>query len=287
MSLRNFFLREYFVSSYELDSHRLGLLVRKLKQQRPKALIGYVSALEILAQFLKKSGIEDVEIPAVIPAAETLFEHQRKLFEQVFHGEVFNRYGCHEFNGIAHECSVHQGMHINAENVYVEILKDGRPAAPGETGEIVITDLQNFGAPFIRYRIEDLGSLKTNGCRCGRGLPMLEAVEGRVYDLISCPNGTVQTGTFFCKVTRSVEGIDEFQVIQESKDKIRLKLVTDRSFRPDSVSFLTNTIKGHCGEEMEVAVEFVNHLEPLKSGKRRYVVSLQEVGKKGVHASPA
>ena len=274
--LRNLFLREYIVSSYELNQERLSRLIDELKKLRPKALIGYVSALEILARFIQERGILDLRLPAVVPAAETLFEHQRALFKEAFQGEVFNRYGCHEFNGISHECAAHEGMHINAENLYVEILKDGRNADPGDTGEIVITDLQNFGAPFIRYRIEDLGRFGRSGCGCGRGLPLLESVEGRVYDLIACPNGTVQTGTFFCKITRSVDGIREFQVVQESGDAIRLKLVTDDTFQADSVLFLEQTIKAHCGSGMRVIVDFVSNLEPLKSGKRRYVVSLRD-----------
>jgi phenylacetate-CoA ligase len=165
-------------------------------------------------------------------------------------------------------------MHVNAENLYVEVLNDGRPAGPGETGELVITDLSNFGAPFIRYKIGDVGKFAPGRCSCGRALPLLESVEGRVYDLIACPNGTVQTGTFFCKVTRSFEGIQEFQVIQESDQRIRLKLVTEDKFESESVVSIRNMIKVHCGEEMDVAFEFVDRLEPLKSGKRRYIVSL-------------
>jgi phenylacetate-CoA ligase len=275
MALRNFFLREQLVSSYELDTKRLDSVIRELRENGHKALIGYVSALEILAQFIERRGIEDVRVPAIVPAAETLFEHQRQLFQKAFHGEVFNRYGCHEFTAIAHECDEHGGMHINSENLYLEILKDGRPAGPGETGEIVITDLENFGAPFIRYRMEDLGVFKQDSCPCGRGLPLLQAVEGRVYDLISCPNGAIQTGTFFCKMTRSVEGISQFQVVQDSKEKLRMKLVTNEQFQVDSVSFLKSQIKLYCGDAMEVDFELVDHIEPLKSGKRRYVVSLE------------
>jgi phenylacetate-CoA ligase len=274
MSFRNLCLREYLVSSYELDSKRLAQITKQIKQHRPKALVGYVSALEILANYIVKESVNDIRIPAVIPAAETLFEHQRSLFEDVFHARVFNRYGCHEFTAIAHECDRHDGMHVNAENVFLEVVKDGKPAGPDETGEIVITDLENFGFPFVRYRMEDLGRLKSGTCSCGRGLPVLAEVEGRVYDLISCPNGTVQTGTFFCKMTRSVEGILEFQIIQESKARIRFKLVTDATFNPDSVNFLISKVKLHCGEEMDVAFDFVEAIEPLKSGKRRYVVAL-------------
>ncbi len=272
-ALRNFALGEQRVSSYELNPTTLERLARRIERVRPKALVGYVSALEILARFIEKQAGGGVEAGAVIPAGETLFDHQRELFERVFHGRVFNRYGSHEFTGIAHECEAHEGMHVNAENLYLEVLTDGRPAAPGELGEIVITDLENRGMPFIRYRTEDLGEPGRGPCPCGRGLPGLERVEGRVYDVIACPNGTVHTGTFFCKVTRSVAGIRQFQVIQESEARIRLKLVTDSEFREESARYLTTTIQKHCGEEMSVELERVGAIEPLPSGKLRYVVS--------------
>ncbi len=280
---RNVLLREQIISSYRLDADKLALIVRLLKTKKPKALIGYVSALNILADFIEANRISDVEVEAIIPAAETLFDHQRKLFQRAYHGEVFNRYGCHEFTSIAHECNFHSGMHINAENLYVEVIKDGHPARPGELGEIVVTDLENFGTPFIRYRIEDLGILKRGLCACGRGLPLLETVEGRVYDLISCPNGTIQTGTFFCKMTRSVEGIREFQVVQHSREKLRMKLVTDEHFQVESVAFLRQQIKLYCGDKMNVDFELVDHIEPLKSGKRRYVVSLESLAQSSVN----
>jgi len=274
LQLRNALLRERLISSYRLDHQSLTEAVVRLTRKKPKALIGYVSALDVLAKFIEANQIGDVQIDAIVPAAETLFDYQRDLFERAFHGKVFNRYGCHEFTGIAHECAAHMGMHINAENLFVEVLRDGKSANPEELGEIVITDLENYGMPFIRYQIDDLGALSGELCRCGRGLPLLSSVEGRVYDLVRCPNGAVQTGTFFCKLTRSVSGIDEFQVIQESLEKIRLRLVTNKAFDSSSKLYFTKMIQGSCGAPMEVHFDFVKEIEPLKSGKRRYIVSL-------------
>jgi phenylacetate-CoA ligase len=276
MAVRNFLVRDYLVSSYAMTDKTMIDIVNKIRRFRPKVVVGYVSALKVLAEFMEKNAITDIQVNAIIPAAETLFEYQRELFERVFHGEVYNRYGSHEFHGIAHECHFHNGMHVNAENLYLEVIKDGRPALPGESGEIVITDLENFGMPFIRYRIEDLGALMPEPCGCGRGLPLIDGVEGRVYDVIRCPNGSVQTGTFFCKLTRSVPGIREFQVIQESFNKIRFQLLTDASFQPISTAFIAETVKEYCGETMEVDFDLVEAIEPLKSGKRRYIVSLRE-----------
>ena len=66
-------------------------------------------------------------------------------------------------------------MHINADALYFEIIKDdSRPANPGETGDIIITDLYNFGMPFIRYKIEDMGVMTDRKCTCGRGF----AIDG-------------------------------------------------------------------------------------------------------------
>jgi phenylacetate-CoA ligase len=274
-TLRNSLLKDYFISSYAMTDQTMVEIVNKIKSLRPKVIVGYVSALNILAEFMEINRISDIQVNAIIPAAETLFEYQRELFERVFHGKVYNRYGSREFSGIAHECHVHNGMHINVENLYLEVLKDGQPAPPGQIGEIVITDLENFGMPFIRYRIEDLGALQQEPCTCGRGLPLLDSIEGRVYDVIRCPNGSVQTGTFFCKLTRSVPGIREFQVIQESFNRIRLKLVADEHFQRASTSFIAETIKKYCGETMEIGFDLVKKIEPLKSGKRRYIVALQ------------
>jgi len=275
MTSRDFLLRDYFISSYGMNDEMMLQIVNKIKRLKPKVIVGYVSALKILAEFMETNRISDIQVNAIIPAAETLFDYQRELFQRVFHGEVYNRYGSHEFHGIAHECNFHHGMHINAETLYLEVLKDGRPAPPGQIGEIVITNLENFGMPLIRYRMEDLGALRQDRCRCGRGLPLLDGLEGRVYDVIRCPNGSVQTGTFFCKLTRSIPGIREFQVIQESLNKIRIKLVTNDYFQSSSTNSLAQTIKQYCGATMEIDFDLVETIAPLKSGKRRYIVSLQ------------
>lgn len=273
-TFRDFLLREHLVSSYELNPTTLARLADRVRRLRPKALVGYVSALEIFARFVELRGLEDVVAPAVIPAGETLFDHQRELFERAFRGKVFNRYGSHEFTGVAHECEAHGGMHINAENLIVEVVVEDRPARPGELGEIVITDLENRGMPFIRYGTEDLGELDETPCPCGRGLPRLARVEGRIYDVIVCPNGAVHTGTFFCKLTRSAPGIRQFQVIQETPLRLRIKMVTDSDYGEGSADYLVGTIRRYCGDEMQVELEPVEAIEPLPSGKLRYVVSL-------------
>ena len=90
---------------------------------------------------------------------------------------------------IAAECERHDGLHVTADNLYVELVANGQLCEPGERGEVLLTDLHNYGMPLIRYKVGDVGSWKGRDCACGRGLPLLNVVEGRTLDLISTPSG--------------------------------------------------------------------------------------------------
>ena len=114
--------------------------------------------------------------------------------------------------------------------------ENGEPAAPGESGELIITDLDNYGMPFIRYRIGDIGVLSDRKCDCGRGLPILEKVEGRTFDIIMGTNGRHLGGTFWTLLLRTaVDGIKQFQVVQESKNEINIKIVVDEQFKTEYI----------------------------------------------------
>ena len=135
---------------------------------------------------------------SVISSAQMLPQHSRELIENNLNCKVYDKYGSREFSGIAYECNKHFGHHVVAENYIVEILKDKEPAKENEVGEIVITDLNNYCMPLIRYRIGDLAkSLGTKTCDCGRGLPLIGDIQGRVQSIIVGANGKYLPGTYF------------------------------------------------------------------------------------------
>ena len=103
---------------------------------------------------------------------------------------------------MAHECPAGT-MHVNAESTYVEFLREGRPAQPGEPGEIILTALDLYSMPLLRYRVEDVGAAADTTCPCGRGLPTMAIVEGRVQDLISLAGGRFLPGEFFPHLLRT------------------------------------------------------------------------------------
>lgn len=267
--------RNLLLSSYNLSEETMFVYARKLLQYKPKVIVGYPSSLYHFAKFLEANGIRDINPKSIISEAEVLYDYQKELIESVFQCKVFNYYGCREFSTIAQECSEHSGMHISSEHVYVECLRGNEePAALGEGGELVITDLDNFGMPFIRYRIGDIGVLSDRKCKCNRGLSIIEKVEGRTFDIIVGINGRAVGGTFWTLLLRTaIRGIRQFQVVQESIREVNIKVIPDETFEEGQVNLLTKKIREYLGEDMDIVFKIVDKIPLTKSGKFRFVIS--------------
>jgi len=229
--------------------------------------------LKILGRYFEAHPQEQLPLEAIVTSSETLYDHDREFIETVFGCPVFNRYGSREFGNLAHECDHHQGLHIYTEHAYVECLRNNKPAGPGEKGELVITSLDNYGLPFIRYRIGDYGEMSDTPCSCGRGFPLLKSVDGRVFDVIAAPNGRFIPGTYWTIVFRTVSGIRQFQLVQEALTALTIKLVVDQSFQKSDLSKLCAQIEERCGPDMHLNFEFVDDIPLTKAGKRKFIVS--------------
>jgi len=248
--------------------------ILKLKRFRPSVLTAYPSALETLANFCASGGRCDFGLKAIVTSGETLFQHQRELFEKVFSAPVFDRYGSREFSNVAHECSEHNGLHIFSDLFFVEVLdEEGRPVAPGESGELVITDLSNYYMPFIRYRTGDIVVLSDRGCSCGRGYPLLEKVEGRAFDVVRTPGGKVVGGFFWTWLSRAVPGIRKFQIVQRELGGVIFNIVPGDEWRDEYRGVLEEKIKDNCGNDFKVAFIIKDDIPLTASGKVRFIVS--------------
>lgn len=243
----------------------------RLRRFRPDVIEAYVTPMYHFARFLDARGIRGIEPRGIICSAEMLFDHQRDLIQRVFGCKVFNRYGGREAGDIAHECPAGT-MHLNAENYYVEFLRDGRPVAPGEPGEIVVTPLDLFGMPLLRYRVEDAGSPATGSCVCGRGLPGMAVLEGRIQDLITLPGGRSLPGEFFPHLLKDFP-VRQFQVEQDRPDHAVLRLVRGEGFTDDNLAYLLEKTREYTAGTLDVTVEFCESIPLTPTGKFRYTIS--------------
>ena len=268
--------RENFIDCTERSDERLKGVVQAIRELRPKVLVSYSQAAVALARYVLETGSRSWDVLPVICAAEALFAPDRKLVEAAF-GAVFETYGSREFMLIAAECDAHDGMHLSMENLIVELLvrENGglRAARPGELGEIAVTDLHNYGLPFIRYLTGDLGlQAGSERCKCGRGLAKLAAVQGRKTDTMRDGQGQPVSGLFF-HVTFSVlaHKIRQFQAVQRRDGSVDLRLVPNRSY-DDSVLEIVRKSSAKFLPGVDVRIELVPEIPPGKNGKLRTVV---------------
>lgn len=244
-----------------------------LQSYRPRVLVAYSGALYHWARLLEFRKCTIPGLQGIIATAETLFDDWRVKIEETFGVPVFNRYGARDLKMVAQECPEHKGLHITAENLYVEIMNGNQPAQPGELGEIVITRLENWVMPFIRYRTGDLGIMSSQVCSCGRGLPLLDRVEGRVQDGFYTPDGRVITGPFFGRLMRQCPEIVEYQVHQTEINKLIIKVVTNPLNSLPSRNKIEEAIREYLGKTISAEFELVDEIPLTKSGKRRFIIS--------------
>lgn len=271
---RNDFLgRSIVLDASAIDDGRMREFANQLRVYRPVVIQAYANTMALFARFLKAEGIRDIRPGGIICSAELLTDENRALIEETFRCPVFNRYGSREFAVIASECGVGRGMHVNAENLLVEVLRDGKPAF-GADGEIVVTDLANYAMPLIRYRTADVGRLRTDRCECGRGLPLLEVVGGRITDFLRATSGAHVSGIVVATyVITNIPGIRQVQFVQRQPGRVEVNLVKGTDWSERTVEALRQRVRAFLGATMDLDFVFRENIPLESSGKYRFSIS--------------
>lgn len=217
--------------------------------------------------------MKDLGIKVAFVTSERLYDDQRATIERVFGCRVANGYGGRDAGFIAHECPA-GGMHITADDIVVEVVDEAGNAQPnGVAGEIVVTHLSTCDFPFIRYKTGDIGVLSASNCECGRGLPLLQDIQGRSTDFVVASNGTVMHGLSLIYILRDLPGVQAFKVVQESRALTRVMLVANHDLPQDAFATIVRAFQQRLGAEVTVQVDLVDNIPAEKSGKFRYIIS--------------
>ena len=186
---------------------------------------------------------------------------------------MFETYGSREFMLMGAECEHHQGLHLTMENLLVEVLDDeGRRVVPGTEGNVVVTDLTNFGMPFIRYANGDRAVAAEGECPCGRQLPRLQSVTGRRLDVLTTPDGRHLPGEFFPHIFKELRAVQRFQVIQETPEAILVRLVAP-DWQPENEAWLRREVAAVAGPGLLLVLEQVTEIPLSAAGKLQVVVN--------------
>jgi phenylacetate-CoA ligase len=263
------------VPIFELTDEKLEEMIRIIEEKKPILIDGYAEAFDYLAQYVETRGGLNFRPSGLMSSAQTLPARSRAIIEKAFGCRVFDKYGSREFSGIAYESDAHEGHLVVAEGYIVELLVDGRAAKPGEVGEIFVTDLNNFCMPFIRYRIGDLAEAMTDApSTCGRGLPRIGDIQGRVQSIIQGTDGHFVPGTFFAHALKEYDyAIRRFQVVQEERGAINFRVVKGARYSDDTMDEVKALIRRYLGDSLRIDVDFVENIDMVRTGKRLASVS--------------
>lgn len=275
--LKDFFFRVDYQSAFNLQEKLVVRVLSKYVGRSDSYFGGYASGLYEYARIAKKNKLNNIRFKAVISWGDKMFDHYRSLIEEAFHSKVFDTYGCTEGFMIAGQCS-HMNYHILTPHVKVELLDNQEnEVAPGEWGKVVVTRLDAFAMPLIRYYLGDLAvkSSLHEKCECGLPFPLLKKIIGRDTDVVRTPTGKALIVHFFTGIFEHISAIYQFRVVQEVQEKFTIEYISECSDDQlmEVLQKLTLEMNNKAGENLNIEFIRVKEIKPTNSGKPQIISS--------------
>ena len=252
-------------------------LAQRLTLDRPGYLLCHPSMVMGLAGHCLEHGILLPGLREVRTLGETPDESLRDLCRKAWNAPMVDMYTCQEAGYLALQCPQQPHYHVQAENVFLEIVDDqGRACAPGEVGRVLVTSLNNFATPLIRYEIGDYAEVG-KPCSCGRGLPVLKRIMGRYRNLVTLPDGRRHWPRLgYESRLQEIAPIELMQMIQHTQEEIEVRLVMPRSLSADEQQNLTAFIRNNLGHPFRLRFEYTDTIRNPANGKIEQFISLIE-----------
>ncbi|MDD5264065.1 MAG: hypothetical protein PHU43_04420 [Candidatus Bipolaricaulis sp.] len=258
-----------------LGSVEIDRLLRRIRRSKAVTLIGYPSVLALLARRrLEAGGPESLPMRSAISIGEILLPGARETIERGFGCPVFERYSATEVGYIAHDCEHHR-LHMNVGSLWFELLPPDSGTVEAQSSErrIVVTDLFNYGMPFLRYELADRVRPDEGACSCGRTSPLLRSVLGRVSDRITLPDRRDIEATGLGGIFYDLSAIRQFQLVQTAPDRYAIVVVPEPTFDDETRRTILRRAHALFGDRATLELSLVERIAPLPAGKHAYILS--------------
>lgn len=265
-------LRRKELPCFDLHDH-FHDYVKIINTYKPKAIEAYTSALVKFARLAQEHTIS-VNFPTAIVSAETLYEKDRALIEKTFQCNIFNRYGSREFGSVMQECPEHHNLHVFSTNFFVEIVnEDGQWVSEGEQGKLIITNFDNKLMPLIRYDTGDLATHTQKLCKCGRGFPLVQSINGRETDFVKTKTGKLIPFLYFNYFFEQYGSfIIDFQIVIDKQSNLTVTIIPAENFSKTICQRIQNELENEFKDELNIKITEVASIRLSKSGKKRLVI---------------
>jgi len=275
-SIKDLLYNRTIVNSFNINENVLPDIIKLLNSNKPRFIRGYLSALIQISEYLQSNSISlDFKPKAISSTTETLLPPFRAVLEKAFSAPVFDQYGCGECNSIAYECEAHEGLHVVNEHVLVQILDENNNSVLNKDGKLVITNLDNYAMPFIRYENGDSAIFSNQLCSCGMKHPLLKKINGRTTDTIILKDGSKVHGVFFTDILDELFDkqniiFKRFQVYQNKPGYIEFRLESKVTVSENFKKLLLDALMRFFNN---VVIKEVEKLDFDRSNKFRYIIS--------------
>ncbi|AKB37909.1 putative capsular polysaccharide biosynthesis protein [Methanosarcina siciliae C2J] len=261
-----------FENSFNLDTEQTNKIIQNINSEQPDLIWGYVNSLLILSRYINENNLVIKSPRAVISAAGTLTEDIRSEIKQAFNCKVLNVYGSREMGDMVYEDVEGQGLSVFQHSHYLEVINREN----SDFGDIIVTSLNNYSFPFIRYKIGDISEGFIDSSNSNLNYVKLKNVVGRETGIFKTKNGKYVPPEFFIHIVGVVYNtgfIKQFQVIQKSFTVVLVKIVLKDKKDEKMLAKIDISIKKVMGDDCEVRFDFVDVIAPSKSGKYLYTIS--------------
>lgn len=279
-TIKDKLFRTIYINAFTHSEEQLRALCNKLEKRENYYMAGYASSLQVIAEYANHNNYE-IRLKGVISLGDKLFSHYRKNITETFHCKVYDTYGSAEGFLIGAEDDL-QHMYILSPQTYVEILdNDNNPLPDGEMGNIVVTRLDGYAMPLIRYKIGDIGSLLPRDEYPGSrkyNYPLLKSIIGRNTDIVITTSGKKLVVHSFTGVFEYISEIRQFKVIQHNTNGILIEYIKADGFTDSVLDKVVSELQKHIQEpSFNIQFKEVQHIAPTNSGKPQIIESHLEI----------
>jgi phenylacetate-CoA ligase len=262
--------KQVYYSAYHISPKTVIDYLDGMKKHEIVYMNGYAVSNYLLAYYIKKEGLKAPKLKAVITSSEKLTFEMRKVIEEVYQCKAYDSWSGVEACALISECE-YGSLHVSEDVGFIEILdENGNEVAEGESGEVVCTGFLNYDQPLIRYRIGDRMTKGFGNCKCGRQMPIIKEIEGRLEDLITGPDGRQMVR--FHGVFVGISSIERAQVIQHSIDHIVIMIQNEILLTNDEIEIIKSRVRSQLGN-LKVVVQQFAKIEQTSNGKYKAVIS--------------
>ena len=260
-TLRDRLINQLVLNAFEMSPAAMNEYMQAIQAFQPHCIYGYASSLALLAAHIldRKVKLQLPKLKVVCTTGEPLFNYQRELISKAFGSPVANEFGSRDIGFTAHETPQGQ-MLLMSESIILEVLDEqGQPVLPGETGEAVMTALESFAQPFIRYRTGDMVRVANESCRAGRGLDVIAEVLGRSTDFVVRADGTIMHALAVIYVLRAVVGVAEFKIVQHSLHDFEVLVVPNASWQESGREEIESGLYKRLGDDIHIDLQLLEY----------------------------